>query len=115
MRSGGCARRAGHPCSGERAEHRLQWRRGPFDRLGGRSVEPLEFGSRLPHELMVGRQTEVAGGIGAAAFHSRTQQPDRFLAPGGAHYPLVTIRFEEQLQRIPVVVVVIDDKDARDV
>jgi hypothetical protein len=45
----------------------------------------------------------------------RTQQPDRFLAPGGAHYPLVTIRFEEQLQRIPVVVVVIDDKDARDV
>ena len=33
----------------------------------------------------------------------------------GAHYPLVTVRFEQQLQGVSVIIIVVDDKDARDI
>src|SRR5262249_36846608 len=39
-------------------------------------------------------------------------QRNRLVSTGRASYPLVTIGFEHQLQRVSVVLIVIDDKDA---
>ena len=42
---------------------------------------------------------------------SLSDQRNRFVSAGRADDPLVTIGFEQQLQRVSIVLIVIDDKD----
>src|SRR5215470_12019259 len=42
-------------------------------------------------------------------------QRNRFVSTGCASDPLVTIAFEHQLQRVSIVLIVIDNKDAREI